>query len=154
MVSLDTSTKSTGYAVWSSGKFRCAGLITREGDDFAEMLAMIWKFLEKEKPDIVVTELTVVVRNAQTQRRLSGILAVCNLWALLHNAYYEEIRPTVWRKYIGDDADSKAPAKRNDLKRWSVDIVRKYTGLSLPDDAADAVLIGKAYCLSCEKAGA
>lgn len=147
MISLDTSTRSTGFAVWSNGRLGRTGFITREKwEEFPKMLTKLWDFLNKERPDIVVTELTVVTRNAQTQRSLTEMLAVCTLWCELNGRTYYEMRPTSWRKIVGEKLDNKAPKKREELKKWSVSLAKDLCGKDVNDDTADAILLGKAYC--------
>ncbi|MBR6162998.1 hypothetical protein IKQ26_03780 [bacterium] len=147
MVSLDTSTTKTGYAVFLNGKVARAGILKRGDEaDYKTMLTSLWKFLESEKPQIIVTELTVVPRNAKTQRRLTEVLAVAALWCSLNDAYYEELTPTKWRKLVGDRTGDKAPKGRAAVKKWSVDTVKNVYDKTVTDDMADAILLGCAYC--------
>ncbi len=147
MISLDTSTRSTGYAIWNEGELEKTGFISRgKEEDFSIMLVRLWDFLDKEKPDIVITELTVVVRNADVQRKLTEMLAICHLWCLKNSAFYKELRPTSWRKIIGDVISEKPPKKRESLKEWSVNLVKIIFEKEVNDDIADAILLGQAYC--------
>ena len=51
MISLDTSTRSTGYAIWKEGELEKTGFILRgKEEDFSIMLVKLWDFLDKENP--------------------------------------------------------------------------------------------------------
>ena len=79
LISLDTSTSSTGYAVYISGKLHRYDLIDfkrikNTDERIKEMILKIYEIIETEKPQIIVAEMTVVTRNAQAQRNLTMIL--------------------------------------------------------------------------------
>ena len=148
MVSLDTSSTVTGYAVFENGKLKKSGVIdeTKEKDTLIRkeyMILSINDLLTKENPDIVVIELTVVQKNANTQRLLSDILGTVWGWCLCNAAEYVEYRPTTWRKLVAGE-DEKVPIKRDDAKIWSLDKCRELFHGVDTDDESDAILIGYA----------
>ena len=161
MVSLDTSSSTTGVAVWINGVLERYFPIDKtnvsqdeEVGDIAdkrldEMCGDIYKTLNGVKPSITVCEMTVVERSAHTQRMLSEIVGTVRGYCLAKKIWFDRLRPTEWRKQIYDNFDvEKPPKKRDDLKKWSIDTVKKLYGINVDDNTADAILIGIAYiCL-------
>ena len=109
------------------------------------MVYEIITLIEREAPDVVVIEETVVTRNPQTQRMLSMILGSIFGCCVINNFNYCSLRPTQWRKLVRWD-DEKLPRKRDELKLWSINKVAElYDIQEISDDISDAILIGKAF---------
>lgn len=147
LLSLDTSTKETGFAKYVNGNLVDYGVIKSKEKDSAkrlcEMMLSIYNIIDEDNPDIVVTELTSVQRNAQVQRYLTLILGAIQGKCVKDEIFYYSYRPTEWRKLISDD---KKPRKRDELKKWGLDKVKELFNLELNNDnITDAILIGKAY---------
>lgn len=149
ILSLDTSTKSTGYAVFNDEKLIRYSSIDKSDkkDSYERMAAMVYDIMvliEREAPDVVVIEETVVPRNPQTQRMLTMILGAVFGVCIYNNFDYCSIRPTQWRKAV--HADEYLPRKREELKAWSLDRVKLLYGIdNITDDVSDAILIGQAF---------
>lgn len=150
LISYDTSTNSTGYAVYLSGKFeKCDILdfkhIKNTEDRINEMILKIYEIIDKENPQIVVAEMTVVPRNVQAQRNLTMILGAIQGKCLEKNIYFYLFRPSEWRKLV-NDTNEKLPRKREELKAWSKrKVLEKYNITDINDDVSDAILVGQAY---------
>lgn len=148
LISLDTSSSSTGWGVFIDGEYSGSGLINLKkfkGDGqerMNEMCLSIHRLLRRENPDIVVIEETSVTRNAASQRMLTMILGFVYAWCLLNNTYFEMMKPSVWRSLISSE---KKGRKRAELKQWSVQKVSELYGEDVTDDQSDAILIGQAY---------
>ena len=108
------------------------------------MITQIYNLIENEKPDIVVTELTVVTRNAQAQRNLTMILGAIWGKCIENNIWYHSFRPTEWRALI-DTKLKPAGRKRDDYKEWSINVTKEKYQIEANDDVCDAILIGRAY---------
>ena len=109
------------------------------------MILFICEMIENEHPDIVVTELTVVNRNAEAQRNLTMILGAIRYKCLELKIEYHSLRPTEWRKLI-KNKDEKIPRKREELKKWSINKIKEnYNIETHSDDLSDAILIGQGY---------
>ena len=68
ILALDTSTKITGYAVFNGKKLTRYSSIDKsdKSDSYDRMSAMVYEIItliEREAPDVVVIEETVVTRN-------------------------------------------------------------------------------------------
>ena len=151
LISMDTSSTSTGVAIFVDGILSRHFLIELKNikntdERIKEMIKQIYKIIEDEKPDIMVTELTVVTRNAQAQRNLTMILGAIYGKCIEKNIWYHSMRPTEWRSLVKTD---KKPVgrKRDDYKNWSLDVVNSTYELNIEsDDVSDAILIGQSYC--------
>ena len=147
---MDTSTSSTGYAVYISGKLHRYDLIDfkrikNTDERIKEMILKIYEIIETEKPQIIVAEMTVVTRNAQTQRNLTMILGAIQGKCLENNIFFSLLRPSEWRKLVNNEKE-KLPRKREELKQWSKQKVSDILGINdINDDISDAILIGQAY---------
>lgn len=145
MMSLDTSTKYTGWAVHKNAVYAKSGeLDFADIKDGAErldtMLHAIFDLLNKDHPYIVVIEETKAPRNAQTQRILTEILGAVRGWCLCNNAEFVSLAPSTWRKLVyGYD-----PRNRDIAKQMAIEKVLKDYGLNCSDNQAEAILIGLA----------
>ena len=150
ILSLDTSTKASGYAIFDNGKlirYSSIDLSNIKDTDarFRQMISELYKLIEYECPDSVVIEEMVVPRNPQTQRLLTMILGAVYGKCLNLGLSYTALRPTQWRKYVRN-CDEKLPRKREELKPWSIRKVNEIWGLrGIDDNVSDAILIGQAY---------
>lgn len=148
MLSLDTSTAKTGYGYWENGNLCEWGAIEsikpEDGNKTDDMMQRIRAFIAEKKPQIVVVEMTVVVMNATTQRELTELIGGIRWHCVNHKIDFHRIRPTQWRKLV-KEKDEKLPKKRQELKQWSMDTVRRLYGIKCSDDTADGILIGLAY---------
>lgn len=145
LLSLDTSSNSTGWALFVNGKYEESGCIKIDADS-NKMAAMIWRLfhlLETRRPNIVVTEEMVVTRNAKVARNLTMVLGAVFGKCLEIKSDYCSLRPTEWRKLIDS---GKKPNKREELKKWSKQKVLELFDIdNINDDVSDAILIGQAY---------
>lgn len=150
LLSLDTSTKSTGYAVYISGDFNKYDIldfkhIKNTEERINEMILKIYEIIKKEKPQIVVVEMTVVPTNVQAQRNLTMILGAIRGKCIDENIFFYLFRPSEWRKLVCDN-NEKPPRKREELKKWSMEKTYLLFGVeNINDDISDAILIGQAY---------
>ena len=145
-LSLDTSTRNTGYCVFENGKIIKTGVLsTNTKEPLDRMLLKIGALLATHQPDIVVCENTVVLRNAKVQRQLTEILGAIRFWCITNRKFYYTLNPTEWRKLV-KEPEEILPKKRDELKAWSLETVRRYTRKHIKsNDESDAVLIGEAY---------
>ena len=150
VLSLDTSTTTTGYAVYTDGNLSHYSSIDKAdikdtAARLSEMVAGVFRLIETEKPDAVAIEETVVPRNPQTQRMLTMILGAVYGKCLQDGIHYSSLRPTQWRAAVRGK-DEKLPRHRDELKAWSISKVKELYGVTgVDDNIADAILIGKAF---------
>lgn len=148
MCSIDSSTSKTGMAIWSSGVLTDHHLIDCSSikDVDERSMAMgrsLVSYLDKHSPNVIYIEQPKGHSNIELVRKLSRILGVVMGWAATHGCYYEEVMPSVWRKYIPEfNQGGKA---RTELKDESMRVCEELFGFKpLSDDEADACNLGQA----------
>ena len=143
MVSLDTSTTITGYAIWINGVLDKSGIIDHSKEKNIEkrieyMVNAIYGLIKKS--DIVVIESTKVPRGVSAQRYLTQLLGAVWGFCIDKKIEYVEYAPSVWRKLIA--GERKIPRKREEAKQWDIKEAKKLGYKPCDDNEADAILIG------------
>lgn len=149
LLSLDTSTTSTGWAIFKDGEYQESGVI----DDFKkvkngyERLKLMTKELLDSigqlKPDIIVIEKDVVFGNMKVIDMLMKIIGAVYGFCLFNGITYYEFAPSEWRKYVKLQVFGK---KRDEFKKASIKYIKDNLNMDVNDDEADAICIGLAYC--------
>ena len=149
LLSLDTSTTSTGWAIFKDGKYQESGVI----DDFKkvknghERLRLMTKELLDSigqlEPDIIVIEKDVVFGNMKVIDMLMKIIGAVYGFCLFNGITYYEFAPSEWRKYVKLQAFGR---KRDEFKKASIKYIKDNLNMEVNDDEADAICIGLAYC--------
>lgn len=149
LLSLDTSTTSTGWAIFKDGEYQESGVI----DDFKkvkngyERLKLMTKELLDSigqlKPDIIVIEKDVVFGNMKVIDMLMKIIGAVYGFCLNNGITYYEFAPSEWRKYVKLQAFGR---KRDEFKKASIKYIKDNLNMDVNDDEADAICIGLAYC--------
>lgn len=149
MLSLDTSTTDSGWAVWLDGKYKRSGHYATDKKwppDKKQMMMsdFLMGLIDKEKPDIIAVELTSVARNVRTQMRLDRLLGLIEYKAYKKGIFYSQYNPSTWRKLV--KGDTKVPTGRENKKAWGIGRVQAIFGIECGNDnTADAILVGYAY---------
>lgn len=152
MVSLDLSTKVSGFSVW-----QCYGYWKYQESfviDFSDerdtnkridkMCSELWSQLDRYSPTVVYAEDTYCHGNPDVQKKLNRIQGVVYAWCLIHHVEFHLLMPSVWRKYIPGFPQGKG-IKRNEQKKFSVKYFKdNYGKTPWSDDESDAVCIGEA----------
>lgn len=147
MVSIDSSTKKTGMALFVRGELEEFELIdiSKLGlaldDRINEMGRQLIAMLNHWKPSMVFIEEPKGHQNLELVRKLATILGIVRGWCINNGIYYSEMKPSEWRKHCGLDQGNK---KRAELKAESVEYVKTKYGVEVNDDVADAICIGDA----------
>lgn len=149
LLSLDTSTTSTGWAIFKDGEYQESGVI----DDFKkvkngyERLKLMTKELLDSigqlKPNIIVIEKDVVFGNMKVIDMLMKIIGAVYGFCLFNGITYYEFAPSEWRKYVKLQAFGR---KRDEFKKASIKYIKDNLNMDVNDDEADAICIGLAYC--------
>lgn len=149
LIGIDSSTSKTGMSFFIDGNYKKNLLIDKHkvkdsGERFNDMVVSILDVLNIEKPQIIVIERMHTIRNADAFRKLCKLMGVVHGWCLMNGCDYIEMSPTEWRKAV-NTTDKKLPRKRDELKQWSIDFVKRKYNLDVSDDVSDAICIGEAY---------
>ena len=151
ILSLDLSTKSSGWAVFEDKKLKEYGCITSSSTDLVKRIYImrdgIKKILNKYTIEKVVVEEVrpeggFGVGNLQTHRALMWLQAAIGF--LLHDEFkktdIEYVYPSSWRAACG--IQNGRGIKRTSLKELDIKFVKDNYGIEVNDDIADAICIG------------
>lgn len=150
LMAIDSSTTGSGYAIYINGELNHYGVyttnhISNSKERLENMMKILCQKIESDRPDIVITELTVVNRNAEAQRNLSMLLGAIYYKCLELGIEYHALRPTEWRKLV-KNKNEILPRKREELKAWSKSKVKDMYKINIDDDnISDAILLGQGY---------
>ena len=162
LLSLDTSSTKTGWAIFKNGIYQESGVLDwNHIKDTEERLTIMYidiiQHINKYEPDILVIEKDIVGsgkrQNMSTINTLvkliGGVWAYCvqlnmdtpmNFQTGEFNVHYVEYTPSEWRKLVGITA-----RKRDDCKAASIKRIKDVYSLNVDDNEADAINIGEAY---------
>ena len=149
ILSFDTSSVSTGWAVFKDDEYIKSGTIREDSNikidkRVEEMCLKIMNKIREVEPDVVCIEELSVMRNAHTTRVLSKIISSVYVFCLMNKIKYSEYSPPEWRSVLG------IKGKREVAKEEAIEYVKINYGKSVCDDEADAVCIGASYLLRCK----
>lgn len=149
ILSLDTSTRATGWAVFNNEHYKKSGCINLKNsrkppeDRIAEMCKIVIDFILKEKPDIVVVEKLSVSRNFKTVRELCRVLDACYFYCLSNDCSFYEVSPSEWRKSLGMQ---RKQGDRTSYKQMAMEYAsEEFTRKDMFEDEADAICLGAAF---------
>jgi Holliday junction resolvasome RuvABC endonuclease subunit len=142
----DQSTRASGYAVFEDGKYVDSGLVDMNKSKLNtdersfEMAKALWKVIKQYKPSHLVLEETQQQSNVKTVIILSRLQGMIIGYAEAHKVKTHIVQPSRWRAALQFAQGPKV--KRAELKQQSLDHVKEYLGLDLPEDQAEACCIG------------
>lgn len=146
IVSLDQSTRCSGYAVFEDGQYVESGIIdmskSKLGTDERsfEMAKAIWGLIDKYKPSHLVIEDTQQQSNVKTVITLARLQGAIWGYAEAHGVKVHILLPSKWRAMLQYSQGPKV--KRQELKQQSIDYVKKNLGLDLSEDECEAIAEG------------
>lgn len=146
VVSMDQSTRVSGYAIFENGEYVHSGMIDMnksklETDERSfEMAKALWKVIEEYKPDHLILENVQQQTSPKTVIILARLAGMIIGYAEAHGVKTHILLPSQWRKALGYAQGSKV--KRAELKQQSLDYVKEHLGVALPEDEAEAVCEG------------
>lgn len=154
-LSLDLSTKSSGWAVYAGDSLIDHGCITSSSTDMIKRVFIMRDGIDNllqqypEIDKIIVEEVRPEggygVGNQKTHKALMYLQAALEF--LIHDNYNKKviidyIYPSSWRAAIG--IKTGRGVKRTSLKEQDIEFVKEHFGLNVNDDEADAICIGYA----------
>ena len=147
-IGLDQATHITGYSIYDDKELIYAGTFEATAEDEIardiEIKNWLWQLISQWRPDIIGIEgiqlqqfnnKMVGVTTYQTLARLQGILM-----AECHEAGidYKIVPPATWRSHCGVKGRARTDRKRSMQQR-----VKEWFDITVSDDVADAIGIGK-----------
>jgi Holliday junction resolvasome RuvABC endonuclease subunit len=146
VMSLDQSTRCSGYAVFKDGEYITSGVVDMNKSQLEtdkrsfEMAKEIWKIIKKHNPSHLVIENVQQQSNPSTMIVLARLAGMIIGYAEAHNVHVHILLPSQWRKALNYSQGAKV--KRQELKQQSIDYVKKNLGLDLPEDECEAIAEG------------
>ena len=153
ILSLDLSTKSTGWAYFEEGELKAHGCITASSTDLINRIHKIVNELKEVTKDFTISKVVVEevrpeggygVGNLKTHRALMWLQAAVAFW--VHDDKFpldiDYIYPSSWRATLG--IKNGRGIKRMTLKEADIEYVKNKYGIVVNDDEADAICIGLA----------
>lgn len=148
VLSLDQSTRISGYCLFEDGKYVESGVIDMSKSILDtparsfEMAKAIWKVINKYKPDRLVIEDTQQQNNVKTVIILARLQGMIIGYAEAHEIKVHILLPSAWRKAL--DYVQGPKVKRAELKQQSADYVQLKYGFDLSEDENEALCINEA----------
>lgn len=154
LLSLDSSSSKTGWALFKNAKYVESGVINLDTNEckkkykgnsdkrIEDMCLSVINLLKEHTPDIIVIEKLNVGRNMTAVRALSKVIGATYCYAILNNCFYFEIQPSQWRSKLGMQSSKRT---RIEYKQLSIDYVKKNFGKDVSDDEADSICAGIGY---------
>lgn len=146
-LSVDQSTRCTGYSWFVSGEYVESGIIDmtksklETNERSFEMAKAIWKLIKQYQPDYLILEdVQLQQNNAKTMLTLARLQGMILGYAEAHKVQTYLISPSQWRAQLCYKQGPKI--KRAELKQQSLDYVKEHLGLDLPEDQAESVCEG------------
>ena len=147
-IGLDQATHITGYSIFDDGELIYAGIFEAEAEDEIsrdiEIKNWFIQLIKNWKPDIIAIEgiqlqqfnnKTIGVTTYQTLARLQGILMMtCHEQKI----DYVVVPPATWRAHCQVKGRTRADRKRSMQMK-----VKEWFDITVSDDVADAIGIGK-----------
>jgi Holliday junction resolvasome RuvABC endonuclease subunit len=139
VLSLDQSTRITGWCLMSNGIYNSSGIIeVKDLDDTIERISLmntdIIKLIDGVKPDIVLFEDTQYQQNASAFRTLSQLQGVIMAYLFKLGLPFYIIPSTAWKSYCGIKGKRRIEQKKN----TQIFVKEKY-GLGVSEDESDAI---------------
>ena len=147
VLSVDQSTRCTGYSFFSDGEYVESGIIDMNKSKLEtnersfEMAKAIWRIIKQYKPEhLRLEDVQLQNNNAKTMIILARLAGMVIGYAEAHKVKTHILLPSQWRAQLHYTQGSKV--KRAELKQQSLDYVKEHLGLDLPEDEAEAVCEG------------
>lgn len=148
VISLDQSTRCSGYAFFLNGEYVESGIIDMsksklDTDERSfEMAKELWEVMRKYKPNVIILEDVQKQTSVAIVKILARLQGMLIGYAEAHGAKVHILLPSQWRKAVEFNQGPKV--KRAELKQQSIDYVKEHYDLALTDDESDAICLGVA----------
>lgn len=151
ILSLDLSTKSSGWAVWEDNNLVVHGCITKKSKDvikrIIQMRDQIINLIKNYNINKIIMEEVRPDYNSHTGKVLIWLQAVVAIAAYELNPKieYDFINASEWRAAL--NIKQGRGIKRDQLKPQDIQYVKDKYDIEVNDDEADAICIFDGYCI-------
>ena len=148
VMSLDQSTRCSGYAIFENNKYVASGIVDMtksklDTDERSfEMAKALWKIIKQYKPQHLIIE------NVQQQTSPKVVVTLARLQGMIlgyaeaHKVKTHILLPSEWRAQLQYKQGPKV--KRAELKQQSADYVKNKYGFDLSEDENEAIALNDA----------
>lgn len=150
ILSLDLSTKSTGFCIGQNEELKTSGCITASSKNVIEriikMRNQLSQIIKNNHIDKIIMEEVRPDYNSHTSKVLMWLQAIVVITAyqINHKIQYQFISTTEWRSIL--KIKQGRGIKREQLKPLDIQYIKNKYNLIVNDDQADAICIFDAYC--------
>jgi len=148
ILSLDQSTRRTGWAIFKGKEYITSGLIDwylEKSPDirFTNMVKSLYDLLNTTKPDFIIFEDVAYQRNIAALISLARLQGVLIGYAVNNDKDYFIYPASSWRSHLS--FMQGRCIKRDDLKAQSIKYVKEHFGFEAEEDVAEGICIGDAF---------
>ena len=149
LIAWDQASITSGYSVFEDGKYVDSGIIVKDKkipiiERIPKMAEAICMKIKEHSPDIVVIEGIQNQGSIKTTLDLARLQGGIMMWCDIKKIPLHILMPSEWRSELKYQQGKLV--KREELKKQSLDYVKKYFELEKSEDEAEAICIGAAAC--------
>lgn len=143
IVGIDNATQNMGVSIFDDGKLVYYKLYNFSAPDHIDRLLKIRDLIEdiiirEWRPDFIQFEDIQFQHNYGTYEVLIKLIGLFEMTARRHGIKYSKDRSVVWRSHLGINGGGRAVEKRK-----AINLVKEMYNITVGDDVAEAILIGK-----------
>ena len=148
VMSVDQSTRCSGYCIVEDEEYICSGVIDMSKSELDtpersfEMAKAIWKLIKKYQPQFLIIEDVQNQSSTKTVIILARLQGMILGYAEAHGVQTHILAPTVWRRILNYSQGPKV--KRAELKKQSADYVKNKYGFVKSEDENEAIALNDA----------
>lgn len=142
ILALDNASQNMGLSIFDDGKLVYYSLLKFRDGLFEDRLQKIFEVVENImiknwQPDFIVFEDIQYQNNYNTYKKLAMLLGTIILAAKRGGVKHHEVQPVTWRSHM------QVKGTREVAKQMAIELVNKMYGITVVDDIAEAILIGR-----------
>ena len=146
LLTIDLALSKTGWAIFKGTEYKDSGVLEVSGktqeDRFDYMAYELKNLLSEATPDFVYVECTYAGTKYVVLDPIIRLQKIIKEWCDTHKeGSFYRIPPNTWRNALGFPATLK---KTEELKQYSIDSVKQYLHITVTDNEADAINVGRA----------
>lgn len=144
VIGLDNATQDMGISIFDDGELVWQTLVRFTGSNFEDRIQTIFNMVEQTiiedwEPDYLVFEDIQYQNNYQTYKKLAMLLGLLIVAAKNGGVAWDLVPPVTWRSHFG------ISGRRDSVKKQAINKVATMYQINVPDDVAEAILIGKYF---------
>lgn len=142
----DQATRISGYALFDDSQYVLSGVVDMSKSTLDthersfKMAKALWALIKKHQPDCIVLEDTQQQNNVKTVITLARLQGMIIGYAEAHGVRVHILLPSQWRAALNYEQGPKV--KRAELKKQSIDYVKKNYGIKASEDECEAICEG------------